>query len=291
MEKNIKAVSVRLLFSCSKNRGLECYLRQEKGRKEACGTGGEAETSGRQGENDRLRGRGAAPETKAPADSAPFKVFQTQEEYQSYFDGIIGKRLKGARETGERLQKLEPVIGLLQQKYGVSDADKLAEQVRNELIQQNAFSEGMTEEQYRQKLDREDQLRRVQGELDSMRHQQFLSALKSDIAAMAQENAELYGKADAEELAADGQFLTLLAQGFGVKQAYDALHMEEIMQKAAQQTSRQVVDNIVARGERPVEAASVSAMTGNPTNDVAKMGDDEIDALVKRAMRGERIEL
>lgn len=226
-----------------------------------------------------------------PADSAPFKVFQTQEEYQSYFDGIIGKRLKGARETGERLQKLEPVIGLLQKKYGVSDEAKLAELVRGELITQNAFSEGMTEEQYRQKLDNEDQLRRMQGELDSMRHQQFLSALKGDIAAMAQENAELYGKADAEELAADNRFLALLGQGFGVKQAYNALHMDEILQKAAQQQTKQVVENIVARGERPAEAASMSAMAGNPTNDVAKMGDDEIEALVKRSMRGERIEL
>lgn len=225
------------------------------------------------------------------ADSTPFKVFQTQEDYQSYFDGIIGKRLKGARETGERLQKLEPVIGLLQKKYGVSDETKLAERVRNELITQNAFSEGMTEEQYRQKLDNEDQLQRVQGELDSMRHQQFLFALKGDIAAMAQENAELYGKADAEELAADNRFLALLGQGFGVKEAYNALHMEEIMQKAAQQQTKQVVENIVARGERPAEAASVSAMAGNSTNDVAKMGDDEIDALIKRSMRGERIEL
>lgn len=226
-----------------------------------------------------------------PAEHAPFKVFETQEEYQSYFDGIIGKRLKGARETGERLQKLEPVIDLLQKKYGVSDEGQLAEQVRSELIKQNAFSEGMTEEQYRQKLDSEDRLRRMQGELEGIRHQQFLSALRNDIAAMAGENAELYGKADAEALAADEQFLALLAQGFGVRQAYNALHMEEILQKAAQQTSKQVVDNIVARGTRPAEAASTSAPAGNAVNSVAAMSDDEIDALVKRAARGEKIEL
>ena len=233
----------------------------------------------------------AEPGDGSPAESVPFKVFQTQEEYQSYFDGMIGKRLKGARETGERLRKLEPVIDLLREKYGVSDEGQLAEQVRSELIKQNAFSEGMTEEQYRQKLDSEDRLRRVQGELEGMRHQQFMSALRNDITAMALEDAELYGRADAEELAGDDQFLALLAQGFGVKQAYNALHMEELLQKAAQQTSKQVVDNIVARGTRPAEAASASALSGNAVNSVAGMSDDEIDALVKRAARGEKIEL
>lgn len=226
-----------------------------------------------------------------PADSTPFKVFQTQEEYQSYFDGLIGKRLKGARETGERLQKLEPVIGLLQKKYGVSDETKLVEQVRNELISENAFSEGMTEEQYRQKLDNEDQLRRVQGELDNMRREQFMNALRNDVEKLAAENADLYQGIDAAELAADNQFLALLGQGFSVKQAYNALHMDEIMRQAAQQQAKQVVDNIVARGERPAEAASVSAIAGNTGSKVASMNDDEIDALIKRSMRGERIEL
>lgn len=221
----------------------------------------------------------------------PFKVFQTQEEYQHYFDDIMGKRLKNAREQSEKLERFTPLIGMLEQKYGTANERKLAEKLKAEIVSAGAYREGLTEEQYREKLDTAEQLRNANRQLNDFRHQQFLAALNNDIGKMKQENNELYGGITAEELAGDQKYLALLAQGFSVKEAYDALHLSEVLKQSAQRTGKQVVDNIVARGERPAESAASQAAAANVINDVSKMSDDEIDALAQRAMRGERIVL
>ncbi len=199
-------------------------------------------------------------ENGGPA-AEPYRVFQTQEEYQSYFDDVMGKRLKGARETSEKLNRLSPIVEMLGKKY---DSEK---------------------------LDNEEKIRTMEQQLGDFRHQQFVAALEHDLSKLAEEKPEFYGKAASEELAGDQKFIALLSQGFSVKEAYDALHLTELLQQSAQAVGKQVVDNIVARGERPAESAAVPAAAGNVSFDVAKMTDEEIDELTKRAMRGERISL
>ena len=237
----------------------------------------------------------AATDTGADGDPAeasePFKVFQTQEEYQNYFDGIMGKRLKNARENSEKLERFTPLIDALKQQHGITDESELAEKLKADIVSAGAYREGLTEEQYRKQWETEEQLRNANKQLNDFRHQQFLSALNNDVSKMKQENNELYGGINAEELAEDQKYLALLAQGFSVKEAYDALHISDILKQSAQRTGKQVVDNIVARGERPSESAASQAPAANVINDVSKMNNDEIDALVQRAMRGERIEL
>jgi hypothetical protein len=223
--------------------------------------------------------------------SEPFKVFQTQAEYQSYFDGVMGKRLKNARENSEKLERFTPLIDALKQQHGITNEIELAEKLKADIVSAGAYREGLTEEQYRKQWETEEQLRNANKQLNDFRHQQFLSALNNDVSKMKQENNELYGGINAEELAEDQKYLALLAHGFSVKEAYDALHISDILKQSAQRTGKQVVDNIVARGERPSESAASQTPAANVINDVSKMSDDEIDALAQRAMRGERIEL
>ena len=218
-------------------------------------------------------------------------MFQTQEDYQSYFDNIIGQRLRGEREKTERLDKLAPMLEVLQKHYGVSDESALIDRVQNDMISQIAYNEGISEDQYRARMESERQMQDMQRQLKDFQHQQFISALTNDVSKLAEQNAELYSGIDVNELSENQQFLALLSQGFDVKKAYDALHLDEITQKLAQKTSKQVVDNIIAKGSRPAESAAVSVGAANTSNNVASMSDDEIDALISRAARGEKIEL
>lgn len=227
----------------------------------------------------------------APQTQEPFRVFQTQEDYQSYFDNIIGQRLRGEREKTERLDKLAPMLEVLQKHYGVSDESALIDRVQNDMISQIAYNEGISEDQYRARMESERQMQDMQRQLKDFQHQQFISALTNDVSKLAEQNAELYSGIDVNELSENQQFLALLSQGFDVKKAYDALHLDEITQKLAQKTSKQVVDNIIAKGSRPAESAAVSVGAANTSNNVASMSDDEIDALISRAARGEKIEL
>ena len=92
-------------------------------------------------------------ESNAPQSQEPFRVFQTQEEYQSYFDNIIGQRLRGEREKTERLDKLAPMLEMLQKHYGVSDESALIDRVQNDMISQIAYNEGISEDQYRARME------------------------------------------------------------------------------------------------------------------------------------------
>ncbi|MCI8404702.1 MAG: hypothetical protein HFE49_07340 [Clostridia bacterium] len=87
-----------------------------------------------------------------PADAAkaePFKVFSTQEEYQSVIDGIIGERLKKSREGMETLEGLKQHALNF---YGIDDGDAAICQLIDDLQYQNAEKNGVSVDKYRQQM-------------------------------------------------------------------------------------------------------------------------------------------
>lgn len=85
-----------------------------------------------------------------PADAAqaePFKVFNTQEEYQGEFDRIIGERLKKSREGMETLEELKQHALNF---YGTDNGDTALAQLIDDLQQQNAEKKGISVEDYKQ---------------------------------------------------------------------------------------------------------------------------------------------
>ena len=82
----------------------------------------------------------------------PYKVFNSQDEYQSYFDSLIGSRLKKTREKTERLEKLDPVISILKDQYQVATDDELSEILQNEIAEKKAFEQGIPVDFYKENL-------------------------------------------------------------------------------------------------------------------------------------------
>lgn len=106
----------------------------------------EVQTNDEQDEQDNSDDTGSAEPADA-AKSEPFKVFNTQEEYQGEFDRIIGERLKKSREGMETLE------GLKQQAlnfYGADDGDAALAQLIDDLQAQNAEKKGISVEDYKQ---------------------------------------------------------------------------------------------------------------------------------------------
>ncbi len=113
--------------------------------------------------------------------------------------------------------------------------------------------------------------------------------LEQELSALEGQDRELYSGLNAEVLTADRKFLTLLSQGLTVKEAYHALHPEEVSRVLAERAGRQIIGNIMARGRRPKENAVAPGAAGAITPNVAAMNNDEIDALLERVRRGESI--
>lgn len=211
-------------------------------------------------------------EDTAAAEQAPFKVFATKEEYQSYFDRILGQRLKNARKAEDTLNRLEPVLQQLQHAVGASDREELCRFIGN--VGPGAEeSEGQT----------------VSPDNPVFHSDKVAKALERDFSAIPEQDAVLYRDVNFGELAKDRKFLALLSNGLSVTEAYAALHLDEIAGKLAKRTGKQIVDNIIARGSRPPENVLQNGISGNLSPNVAAMNNDEIDALLARAQRGESI--
>lgn len=213
-------------------------------------------------------------ETPAAAEQAPFKVFATKEEYQAYFDRILGQRLKNARKAEDTLNKLEPMLQQLQQAVGASNREELCRLIGN-VKSEAEESDGQT----------------VSSDTPVFDSGKVAEALERDFSAIPEQDAVLYRDVNVGELAKDRKFLALLSNGFSVTEAYAALHLNEIAGKLAKRTGKQIVDNIIAKGSRPPENVLQNGISGNLSPNVATMNNDEIDALLARAQKGESIML
>lgn len=211
-------------------------------------------------------------EDTTAAEQAPFKVFATKEEYQTYFDRILGQRLKNARKAEDTLHKLEPMLQQLQHAVGASDREELCRLLGN--------ANSGAEESEGQTVSPDDPV---------FHSDKVAKALERDFSAIPEQDAVLYRDVNFGELAKDRKFLALLSNGLSVTEAYAALHLDEIAGKLAKRTGKQIVDNIIARGSRPPENVLQNGISGNLSPNVAAMNNDEIDALLARAQRGENI--
>ncbi len=170
---------------------------------------------------------------------SPYKVFTTKAQYQQHFDKILGERLRGARKTAEKLERLEAMLA----------------------SQPPAASNPAT----------------------------AVETLKKEVSALKEQDSDLYRGMEPEALAADRKFLTLLANGLSVKEAYHALHPDALSRILSERAGKQIIGNILARGNRPDENAVANGVSGSFSPDVAAMNNDEIDALLERVRRGESI--
>ena len=212
---------------------------------------------------------------------------------------IIDRRFREARNLEERAAKQQPVIDMLMQRYKIADGDlgKLAAAVENDNAYWSEAAEeaGMSVEQYKQfqKLQRENaQL------LQAQRRSQNQQAAEKQLQKWYQEAEAMkadYPDFDLGRESQDPQFLSMLRSGVPVKLAYEVMHMDEIKstvaQTTAQQTEKQVVEGIRAKGARPAENGTSSQSGFVVKDDPAKWTKKDRAEIVRRVQRGEQIKL
>lgn len=243
-------------------------------------------------------GQDAKPAQKQENAKAPFDEL-VKGEYKADFDArvqeILAKRFKA---NDEREKQLAPALELLAKKYGVDakDVDQLIEAIKEDdsYYEQEATERGVTVEQlkYLKKLEAENaQIKRKQQE------QAQQEAAKNLYAGWIKESEsvkQLYPQFDLKNEIQNEKFMALLrAPGMDVRTAYEVVHKDELiapaMQYAAQQTAKQVTDNIKAKGMRPVENGASSQGAAVVKTDPSKLTKAEIEECIRRAMAGEKI--
>lgn len=218
-------------------------------------------------------------------DDKPFMVFKTKDEHQAYMDNIIGKRLGEQRKKNEEYDNLLHTFEQYFEVEGIEGLKKKAE----ELLEDIAYQRGMTKEKLLQQQREQQELRNFRAMQEQQRQQAFLNAFTADCEKLSKSNPELYGDIKPDELMQNKRFLQMLGYGIPFKQAYDALHIDELVKKQTAKAKKNVIDNVKAKGTRISENATKRTKAASIKLDPSKMTDEQIAELEERAARGERI--
>ena len=91
------------------------------------------------------------------------------------------------------------------------------------------------------------------------------------------------------------RFTTLLSQGWTMLQAYEAIHMHEIMDKTAQAVKKQTALDTakqIKTGQGDVKESATGKTALSPVgSDLGKMSNKEIEDIIRRVSGGERVVL
>ena len=222
-----------------------------------------------------------------------------KDQYTEDTQRIIDRRFRETKNLETQLSQQKPILDMLMQRYKIADGDlgKLTQAIENDNAywSQAAEEAGMSVEQYKQfqKLQRENaQL------LQAQRRSQNQQAAQQQLQKWYQEAEAMkadYPGFDLGRESQDPQFLSMLRSGVPVKLAYEVMHMDEIKstvaQTTAQQTEKQVVEGIRAKGARPAENGTSSQSGFVVKDDPAKWTKKDRAEIVRRVQRGEQIKL
>lgn len=222
-------------------------------------------------------------------------------EYKDLFgervQAIIDKRFKETKALEDQSRRMQPLLEILGEKYGVSggDPEALCKAIEEDssFFEEAAMKQGLSVEQFKQmqKLQRENEAFRQAKEEAERRAQN--EAVVERWMEEEQQMKALYPEFDLRTEFEDPEFAKLLKNGVSVRAAYQVIHMDELMTGAmkatASEVSRQVADNIRSRANRPVENGTSSQGGVVVKNDVSKLTAKDRREIARRAASGEII--
>ncbi len=219
----------------------------------------------------------------------PFMVFKNKDEHQKYMDNVIGERLKKQREKQEESESL---LEIFKQYFDVDDIEDLKKKA-DELLDDVAYKKGTTKEQLKKQQQERSELKQFKAMQEEQQKQQaeqnLLNALTNDCAKLAKSNPLIYSDLKPEQLLNDKAFMQMLFNGIPFKQAYDAMHVEEILKKQTSKAKKNVIDDVKAKGTRISENATKQSKAASIKIDISKMTDEQLAELEQRAAMGEKI--
>lgn len=241
---------------------------------------------------------GETPEERKARYEAARKEFGT--EFQAEMQSVINKRFAQSKATEAELAKVNPLLEILGQKYGVEnskDVDSILKAVNadGDFWQSIADSMGVDVERAKHFAELEIKARAQKSVEDAAAAQKAHDDRVNAVIEQAKSLTAKYPGFDLRAEMSNKQFADLVNRGVDVKTAYESVHFQELMdnavKSAGQAVETAVTENIKAKGQRPSEngTAARSAVTYKP--DPSKWTKEDRAKIAKLVERGQNIYL
>ena len=241
---------------------------------------------------------------ETPSASSPEETGSQPEEKlytKTDMSNAVKERVKSLKakeaEANERLKSYDELHRRLAARYGTDDIAELQEKILSDdlFIESESVKRNMGKEATRLQIEREYRERR---ELERAREAQAEAERQKNVIQWRAEEAELqqtFPNFSLNEEWENPQFADLLMSGIPVRNAYMALHAEDIMQGSVQvayEKGREAVaSSIAANAGRPLENGVSSKPAVNTAKKISELTDSEMDAISERVRRGEKVYL
>jgi hypothetical protein len=221
-------------------------------------------------------------------------------EYEESIKGHLDTRMKNTTKQLEsmqqKLQGFEEVNDILSAKYKVDDPAQLKKSLMNDetFWESEADKAGMTVEQFTNYITKQREAEKViaqqKAEQVRQKSQMFHDKIVSDAEALKQK----YPNFDLGSEIENPKFKSLIVDnGWGVEEAFEAVHARDLLSYAAQsgadRTREVITENIQARGQRPSENGMSQQGGVVRKVDVNNLTDDDLDEISRRVKKGEKI--
>ena len=224
-------------------------------------------------------------------------------DYKDAFDkrvqDIVQKRLKGAKETEDRLTAMNPLMDMLSARYGVQADDTAglikALEADDEFLEKAATEHDMDVKQYRKMLTLERDNARLKAQNEEQVKREQMDKQYAIWEQQAEQAKTLYPNLDLNVESQNPQFRQLLFAGIDVGTAYMAIHKDDVMAGAMQHTAKTIEEKyakkVAAGNSRPAENGASGQSAVIVKSDPSKWTRADREEVRRRAARGERIEL
>lgn len=222
------------------------------------------------------------------------------EEFTKRTQDIIDKRFKQTKQLEDQINSFSPIMDVLSMKYGIDAKDieglTKAIQADDSLIEEEAFKQGLTAEQYRYQRQIEKENEALKAAREQADQDQAMQRSFAQWQSQADEMCAKYGieNFDLSIEAQNPDFVRLLGNGIDLETAYMVIHRNEVinnaMSVAARETKKAVVNNISQRASRPSESGVDSSGTNSIFKvDPSKFTNADLDEVKRRVQAGEKI--
>lgn len=235
-------------------------------------------------------------------DADPAKVFedlikgQYKDQFQNKVQSILDRRFRSMNDQKAQIDAYKGVIDPLMEIYGTKDMTDLRKAILkdNGRIEQLADEAGMSVDQYLAYQETMRQNAQYQAAEQERIAQEESDRIYQDWMQQAQELKTDYPGFDLEAEVENPAFLDLIKNpNIDIRTAYEALHLQEIMQGTASHVAEAVRQNTVntirARGMRPAENGLSEQPGIVRKTDASKLSKADRAEIAKRVARGETI--
>lgn len=261
--------------------------------------------SGNQSEGTTYEAPTASPDENEKTASDDWQSIREKyrENIGDEIQSAIQRRFKNQQSYEDSYNGLIDAMAPLFLKYGLdgNDVEGLKDALSKDdsLLEDMAFNEGLTPEAVRERMRQRQENERLQRELDRIREEQAQAQASRDAynqyndwMSQAEKLKATYPNFDLIKELENEDFKNDIISGKSVQKAFEAAHLDEIIQGAIQTTAQKareaVTNNIKARGMRPAEngmrTGSVSVK-----KDVNDLTDKDIDRILQRVRAGDKI--